>query len=100
MLFRPNHNLCNSEFLWALVRSDGVYQQALRKTSGSTVGHVNVNDIKKFTCFCPPLSLQDEFSIIVKSIEALKGNQQQSSLEINNLFDALMQKAFTGELVS
>jgi len=100
MLFRPNHNLCNSEFLWALVRSDGIYQQAFKKTSGSTVGHVNVNDIKKFICFCPPLLLQDEFSTIVKSIEILKEKQQQSFLEINNLFDSLMYEAFSGKLFS
>ncbi|HPS89327.1 MAG TPA: restriction endonuclease subunit S [Methanosarcina vacuolata] len=100
MLFRPNHNLCNSVFLWALVRSNEIYQQALKKTNGSTVGHVNVNDIKKFTCFCPPLLLQDEFSAIIKSIEILKEKQQQSLLELNNLFDSLSYEAFTGKLFS
>jgi type I restriction enzyme S subunit len=100
MLFRPNHNLCNSVFLWALVRSNEIYQQALKKTNGSTVGHVNVNDIKKFTCFCPPLLLQDEFSAIIKSIEILKEKQQQSLLELNNLFDSLAHEAFTGKLFS
>ena len=40
------------------------------------------------------------FSKVVLGIEKTKQSQKQSSLETNNLFDALMQKAFTGELVS
>lgn len=47
----------------------------------------------------PPLELQDKFVSIVHLIEKIKQSQKQSSFEINNLFDALMQKAFAGELV-
>ncbi|AKB40485.1 Type I restriction-modification system, specificity subunit S [Methanosarcina mazei WWM610] len=37
---------------------------------------------------------------MVQKIDQIKESQKQSSLETNNLFDALMQKAFTGKLVS
>ena len=36
---------------------------------------------------------------IVKQAEAMKENQTKSTEEINTLFDALMQKAFNGELI-
>jgi len=90
MLFRPNKKLCNSEFLWFMVRSDYVYHQAINSTSSSTVAHVNVGDIKKIRVFSPPIELQ--------KVESLKERQRQSTQEINTLFDALLQKAFNGEL--
>lgn len=98
MLFRPNES-CNSTFLWALLRSEGIYSQAVRKTSGSTVGHVNIKDIKRFKAFCPPLELQNQFANIVTQFEEIKNYQSQSKQQIDNLFNTLMQKAFKGELV-
>ena len=98
MLFRPNKDICNGTFLWALLRSDGIYAQALKKTSGSTVGHVNIKDIKKFEAVCPPLKLQNQFAQTVKKVEQIKAQQKQSKQQIDNLFNALMQKAFKGEL--
>jgi type I restriction enzyme S subunit len=99
MLFRPNYTKCNSIFLWAMVRSDFVYRQALRKNSGSTVGHVNVKDIKQFKIVLPPLELQNEFSLIVNNINSQKQLQSQHVEYSENLFQSLLQKAFKGELV-
>jgi type I restriction enzyme S subunit len=46
----------------------------------------------------PPMELQNQFAEIVKKVETLKTHQKQSKQEIDNLFNALMQKAFKGEL--
>lgn len=98
MLFRPDKTKTNSIFLWAMVRSDYVYRQAKRKNSGSTVGHVNVKDIKKFNILQPPQELQNKFSSIVLKLENLKAQYQQSLQELENLYGSLSQKAFKGEL--
>jgi len=98
MLFRPDKKTCNSIFLWAMVRSDYVYSQALRKNSGSTVGHVNVKDIKKFKVLCPPLILQNKFAKIIEKIESIKTKYQTSLTELENLYGSLSQRAFKGEL--
>src|SRR3989344_495064 len=47
----------------------------------------------------PPISLQNQFASIVEKIESIKAKQSKATSEINTLFDALMQKAFKGELV-
>jgi len=47
----------------------------------------------------PPISLQNQFASIVEKIESIKQKQSKATEEINTLFDALMQKAFKGELV-
>lgn len=47
----------------------------------------------------PPLPLQQKFAKIVEQVEKIKEKQKNSNVEINELFDALMQKAFKGELI-
>lgn len=98
MLFRPKLTEVNSCFLHAVVRSKGVYHQALRVNSGSTVGHVNVKDIKKFNLIIPPLNLQNQFAERIQAIEAQKEQAQVSLEKADDLFNALLQKAFKGGL--
>ncbi len=47
----------------------------------------------------PPLPLQQTFASIVEHVEKLKETQKKSLQEIETLFNALMQKAFNGELM-
>ncbi|TRZ92522.1 MAG: hypothetical protein D4R88_00165 [Methanosarcinales archaeon] len=46
----------------------------------------------------PPLPLQQEFVRIVEKLESMRQSQNQSKQQIEDLFSALMQKAFRGEL--
>lgn len=98
MLFRPDYKKCTSNFLWAMAISDFVYKQAKNNNSGSTVGHVNVKDIRKFKVLFPPLDIQIQFSNIVDKIDILKAQYKSSLAELENLYDSLSQKAFNGEL--
>jgi type I restriction enzyme, S subunit len=98
MLFRPDYEKTNSIFLWAMVRSEFVYRQAKKKNNSSTVGHVNVKDIKQFTVINPPLELQNSFAEIVTKAETLKSHFLKSLNELENLYGSLSQLAFKGEL--
>ena len=65
---------------------------------GGTMDILNVGIIKKVGFPLPPLPLQQKFAKIVKQVEIIKEKQKESKEKINNMFDALMQKAFRGEL--
>lgn len=95
VLFRPNYELVNSSYLLALLRSSGLYQQALRKTSGSTVGHINIKDIKKYSCMIPPLKLQNEFAKIIANIEEQKAVLKESLRDSEDMFNGLLQEVFS-----
>lgn len=99
MLFRINSKKCDNHFIWYFINSDFVYQQAKRKNMGSTVGHVNVADVKKFKILLPPFELQKKFNDFLRIT-----NKLYDSISINlhsdNLFQTLLQKAFKGELVA
>lgn len=63
-------------------------------------GGITQHYLKKLSITIPPIELQSKFVSIVKKFELLKEKQKQSTEEINQLFDALMQKTFKGELVN
>src|SRR3989344_5147145 len=66
---------------------------------GSGIKNVASMDvIKKTQIPVPPILLQNKFAELVEKVEKIKEHQQKTTNEINTLFDALMQKAFNGEL--
>lgn len=94
MLFRPNYLIINSQFLHRMIISDYLYIQAKRKNAGSTVGHVNVKDVKLFTVLLPPLSLQQQFAQRIEKIESQKQKVKAALKESEELFQRLMQDMF------
>src|SRR5690606_4710151 len=96
MLMRANGKQMNNIFLCKQLRSDYVYRQALKMNNSSTVGHVNVKDIKKFDIQVPPLSLQEAFAKKIELINQLKAKVNAEKSE--DLFQSLLQRAFKGEL--
>jgi type I restriction enzyme S subunit len=55
-------------------------------------------DFEKITMIKPPVELQNQFAAIIKKVDALKSRYQQSLADLENLYGALSQKAFKGEL--
>lgn len=98
VLFRPNSKKCNTDFLWAMLRSDFVYNQAKKKNNSSTVGHVNVKDIRKFKIFEPTIKSQNQFSKIVKTIDQLRIEFIESLTHLFELQGVLTQKIFSGKI--
>lgn len=77
------------------------FQNQIRKELGNTAKPMmNLSSIKSFKILLPPLALQQEFSKLVEDIEAEKARQAESRKKLDELFDSLMQRAFTGELVA
>ncbi|MFR0585078.1 restriction endonuclease subunit S [Lactobacillus porci] len=72
MLFRPNTQVCLSEYLLYSILSDSVKQQADAKNVGATVPHVNVADAKKFKILVPPIIKQNEFVYFVHQVDKSK----------------------------
>lgn len=94
-----NEGSSNKYFLAHILRTDFFLNYILKHSDRTNIPKVNKNQLNSFHCICPSLSLQQKFGAIVEHAEKIREQQTQSSQEINTLFDSLMQKAFTGELV-
>lgn len=60
--------------------------------------HLNAEQLREIEFYFPPYKLQQQFAEIVNKTEALKEKQKLSELELENLFQSLIQKAFKGEV--
>ncbi len=97
MLFRPDRNICTSNYLHQVLRSDAVRRQAEESNAGSTVPHVNLTDAKKFAFPLPPMYIQKQFSEIVCQVDRLKFTIHQNLEKLEILKKSLMQKFFMEE---
>ncbi|MDY0245743.1 MAG: restriction endonuclease subunit S [Methanosarcina mazei] len=93
-----DNKLTNSFFMLYYFK---IYQRdLLSRVRSVTADNLEFSQIKDIDVILPPIKQQQRFTTIVEQLERTRSNQEQSSFEINNLFDALMQKAFMGELVT
>jgi len=98
--FKILNNKLIKEYLLYFCYTDDFKKEIKKFSSISLQPNVSSSQIESIKILLPPLPLQLKFASIVKKIEAMKERQKKSTEDINQLFDALMQKAFKGELVS
>ena len=102
MLFRPNQELVIPRFLLLYVIAPYVYDQAKEKNTGCGVGHVNVRDIKEFSINLPQIN--DQQSIVARldalneKCKTLQANYEKTLTLCDDLKQALLRKAFNGEI--
>ncbi|MHC1599640.1 MAG: restriction endonuclease subunit S [Candidatus Methanospirareceae archaeon] len=91
----PKEHL-NDFFLYYLILSS---KSCIQNSSTQGMkGMISKSAFESLRFICPPSYLQDKFRKYAEEVEKLKNYQKHSQQEIDNLFNALMQKAFKGEL--
>ncbi|ODS35705.1 MAG: hypothetical protein A7316_10590 [Candidatus Altiarchaeales archaeon WOR_SM1_86-2] len=90
----------NPRYLYTITRQKKFVEELVSKMKGASYPAVTNTDVMKVRIPIPPIELQNQFALIVERVESLKENQQKSTEDINQLFDALMQKAFNGEVTA
>ena len=94
-----NKELVNPFFLsFAVHSSPSIVKQLQARTRGAIMSGLNLTIIKELQIQLPPLDLQNKFAAIVEKVEHIKSLYQNSLTELEDLYGALSQKAFKGEL--
>ena len=97
-LIRLNKKIVNPIFISEFLGEEGGKRQFASLDQIGVKSGLNFNSVKSLKVHLPPLELQNRFANIVKQVEHLREHQSQSKQNIDDLFNALMQKAFKGEL--
>lgn len=87
-------------FLWKFFQTDlyrGLISRIATGTSGS-MKNISKKNFSQIQVPLPKLEVQNRFADYVTSIEAQKESLRTSLAELETLFDALMQAAFSGHL--
>ncbi len=98
MLLRANLKVATPEYLWAVLCSKSIFEQAGNVVGGAASPHVNIKDIRKFKCLRPPLELQRQFSLMCQRVFAQRCRHFRQGEDAETLFSSLSQRAFRGEL--
>ena len=88
----------NSTFMEWLIDSNYTQQQILKSINQSSQANLFQGKIKKLKAIVPPIELQSQFADFVNQVDKLKFEMEKSLHELENNFNALMQKAFSGQL--
>ena len=103
VLIRPKKDKLISKYLAYLILSKDVQEKLLSHSTGATVEHINMRDIRAFRIY--NLSSIHEQIIIVQKLDALASETkkletiyQQKINDLNELKKSILQKAFAGEL--
>ena len=99
-LYIRSRKCIDSTFLLFCLIHESTKETLENESRGVTMNNLNLTIVNNLRLILPPLPLQLKFASIVKEVEAMKEQQKQSKEQIDNLFNALLQKAFTGELVA
>jgi type I restriction enzyme S subunit len=101
MRVRFNRELVYPEFIQSFLTIPSGRQEFLRMTRQSAIQfNINTKEFGSILIPLPPPKLQKEFIDKLSNIKELKSKQTNSGNLVNNLFEILLQRAFSGELTA
>jgi len=92
--FNVKQNEVNLSYLYNILKSEYFLKHATDNSTGSTIKNVSLKTMRGYPVVLPPLSLQNKFATIVQKTESIKQKMHASLDEMDNLFNALMQRCF------
>lgn len=95
---KVDQSIVNSVYLRSLLK-EIFHANYSNIASGTTFAELKIVALKKLRILLPPIVLQNQFAEKVTLIEQQKELAKKSLTESEDLFNALLQKAFKGELV-
>ncbi len=96
--YRINDPALQSTYIAHLFRSLAFRRILFQGGQGANIQNISQKTLSALPIPIPSKDLQNRFTTIVKKIEKLKSRYQQSLTDLENLYGALSQKAFKGEL--
>ena len=89
-----DRKIINKEFLIKYFENELIYKDIIRRATTSTIPDLSHSQFYKMSIDLPPITLQNQFSEIVKQIDKQKFEIEKSLKETQELYESLMEKYF------
>jgi type I restriction enzyme S subunit len=96
-LLRPSFDKVEPKYLEAVLNSDFVFSQAMRRVKIVGVPDLFQKDIRALEIPLPPRNSQKRFVEVESRVETIHRQQLQSAAQINELYRTLLRKALNGK---
>lgn len=105
VLIRPDNEFVHSKYLAYLILHPVIQERLLSRSTGATVQHVNMRDIRALAIgSLPPIGEQLKDVDVLESVQSMGAQlvaiYQQKLTALAELKQSLLQKAFSGELTA
>lgn len=97
IMYRSNLNEVDPIFLYYFLTSNGGQRKIEKHITKTAKKTITGKDIKRIEIYCPPMKMQERFKAVYQEARSLQ-KSSSTTLDYNELFNTLMQKAFKGEL--
>ena len=97
-MLRPDRHRIDPKYLEAALRTAFIKRQADSLVSGIGVPDLHLREIKTIQVPVPPITDQHRFVEIIRKHERLRAQQREAARQAEQLFGALLDRAFRGEL--
>ena len=98
MFVRPNDRKLHPEYLQNLLSCAPMREKLEQIASGVTMLNLNATKIKELVIPVPPIADQEKYPGAQASISRQRDRYEAQAADLGNLFAALQQRAFTGQL--
>lgn len=95
---KPISGKLTREYLWQLLLSDEFTRYTETLPSRASIPKLNRAELSSFELSLPPIELQNEFSDIYEILSKVMTSTVVSNLSLDDLFQSLSQRAFSGQL--
>ncbi|WP_373495501.1 restriction endonuclease subunit S [Aquiflexum sp.] len=96
--FRLGSNDLSTVYLTQLFRNSRFKKAMLNGGRGANIQNINQQILSNLKINVPPFNLQNQFASIISQIEKQKAQTQLELNRAEELYQSLLQRAFTGEL--
>ena len=90
-------NKCIKEYLFEVVKTEKFTNDMILLATGANYPAIRDKDILDYKIAVPPITLQNQFSEIVKQIDKQKFEIEKSLKETQELYESLMKEYFKGD---
>lgn len=97
-LIEPDLQNVNPVYLMCYLNFPSVQNTIQKMGKGNAIKHLQITELAKFPIGDAPRVIQDQFALIFNKTESLKQAMLIQSAKLETQFQALIQKAFKGEL--
>lgn len=95
MRIRINRKIANPVYVTKYLTTPEAYAQIMQKAKKAVnQASINQQDVKSIVIPVPPLSLQEEFAGVVARVESLRGRMEESTRQVEGLFESLLSESF------
>ena len=91
-------NLVNPKFLLNQVITPQIQGRLIGNKVEGARANISLKNVRELKILYPPIQRQNQFAERIQAIEAQKAQAEASLAQAEDLFQALLQKAFKGEL--